>query len=85
MCNVPDSLSFVHCSMNAKEKKQAFFGQGNGRIWMDGLECTDNDTNIFTCSQNTLGTHDCGHNEDAGVVCNIFAGMLVYLCVYIFD
>eukprot|EP00105_Crassostrea_gigas_P005928 XP_011419685.1 PREDICTED: coadhesin isoform X2 [Crassostrea gigas] len=59
--------------MNAKSKQQAFFGQGTGRIWMDQLECTDYDSNIFNCSQNILGTHDCGHYKDAGVVCNMFA------------
>lgn len=69
--------------MNAKSKQQAFFGQGTGRIWMDQLECTDYDSNIFNCSQNILGTHDCGHYKDAGVVCNMFAGMLVHLNIYI--
>lgn len=68
--------------MNAKSKQQALFGQGTGRIWIDQLECTDYDTNIFNCSHNILGTHDCGHHEDAGVVCNMFAGILVHLCVY---
>ncbi|XP_052715476.1 A disintegrin and metalloproteinase with thrombospondin motifs adt-1-like isoform X1 [Crassostrea angulata] len=77
--NFDDKDAAVVCSMlgysrmNAKSKQQAFFGQGNGRIWMDQLECTDYDSNIFNCSQNILGTHDCGHYEDAGVVCNMFA------------
>uniref|UniRef100_K1QE02 Deleted in malignant brain tumors 1 protein n=1 Tax=Magallana gigas TaxID=29159 RepID=K1QE02_MAGGI len=62
-----------YSSMNAKSKQQAFFGQGTGRIWIDELKCTDYDTSIFNCSQNILGSHDCGHREDAGVVCNMFA------------
>lgn len=74
---------FVHCSMNAKGKQQAFFGEGNGRIWMDELECTDYDTDLLTCSQNAMGIHNCVHGEDAGVVCNIFAGMHVHWCIYI--
>lgn len=69
--------------MNAKSKQQAFFGQGNGSIWMDQLECTDYDTNILTCSRNAMGIHDCVHGEDAGVVCNMFAGKFVYLSMYI--
>ncbi|XP_065933836.1 scavenger receptor class A member 5-like [Magallana gigas] len=77
--NFDDKDAAVVCSMlgysrmNAKSKQQAFFGQGTGRIWMDQLECTDYDSNIFNCSQNILGTHDCGHYKDAGVVCNMFA------------
>lgn len=68
---------FVKCSMNATAKGQAFFGQGNGRIWMDELRCTDYDMDLFTCPQSTLGSHNCKHNEDAGVVCNNyhFSGM----------
>lgn len=71
---------FVQCSMNATAKGQAFFGQGNGRIWMDNLRCTDNDTDLFTCPQNALGSHNCRHNEDAGVLCHsYFTGMLFHL------
>ncbi|XP_065934945.1 uncharacterized protein [Magallana gigas] len=66
-------LMLGYSSMNAKSKQQAFFGQGTGRIWIDELKCTDYDTSIFNCSQNILGSHDCGHREDAGVVCNMFA------------
>nr|XP_034321262.1 neurotrypsin-like [Crassostrea gigas] len=60
-----------YSSTNAKAKQNAFFGQGNGTIWMDDLRCTDNDTNIFNCSQNRFGIHNCGHHEDAGVMCYI--------------
>lgn len=83
-CKVPDSISFVLCSTNAKAKHNAFFGQGNGKIWMDDLRCTDNDTNIFNCSQNRFGIHDCGHHEDAGVVCYISTGT-VYTCACVYD
>ncbi|XP_052715472.1 deleted in malignant brain tumors 1 protein-like [Crassostrea angulata] len=83
--NFDEKDAAVVCSMlgysrmNAKSKQQAFFGQGNGRIWMDQLECTDYDTNIFNCPQNILGTHNCRHHEDAGVVCNMFAAPNVRL------
>lgn len=47
---------------------------------MDDLQCTDNDTNLFTCEQNCLGSHNCMHGEDAGVECSIYTGkMLFYL------
>ncbi|XP_034337070.2 SCO-spondin [Magallana gigas] len=74
--NFDDKDAGVVCSMlgynriNAKAKHQAFFGIGVGQIWMDELQCTDADADLFHCSQRPLGFHNCGHNEDAGVVCN---------------
>lgn len=63
---------------NAKAKHKAFFGKGSGRIWMDELRCTDNDTNLFTCKQNCIGSHNCIHGEDAGVVCSIYTGKILF-------
>lgn len=63
---------------NAKAKHKAFFGKGSGRIWMDELRCTDNDTNLFTCKQNCIGSHNCIHGEDAGVVCSIYTGKIFF-------
>lgn len=64
--------------MNAKAKQEAFFGAGKGRIWMDELRCKDADFDLFSCEQNVLGRHNCRHSEDAGVVCNIYAGRIFF-------
>ncbi|XP_062610733.1 neurotrypsin-like, partial [Saccostrea cucullata] len=67
----------VVCSMlgysreNAVAKKDAFFGAGSGTIWMDQVECTGSDVNLFHCSKSKLGKHDCSHGEDAGVICSL--------------
>lgn len=68
---------FLNWRINAKAKHQAFFGIGVGQIWMDELQCTDADADLFHCSQRPLGFHNCGHNEDAGVVCNFDTGMIL--------
>ena len=47
----------------------AEFGQGRGQIWLDNLRCTGNETDLFSCPHNGPGNHNCGHNEDASVVC----------------
>ena len=47
----------------------AYFGQGNGTIWMDDVHCSGNEADIFECPHNGFGTHNCVHYEDASVIC----------------
>ncbi|XP_073671178.1 scavenger receptor cysteine-rich domain-containing protein DMBT1-like isoform X5 [Paramisgurnus dabryanus] len=57
------------CGNATEAKSNAYFGQGSGQIWMDDVQCTGNETKLTNCSSRPIGTHDCGHNEDAGVIC----------------
>ena len=50
----------------------AFYGQGNGPVWFDNLQCSGQEGNIGACTNPGLGTlaDNCGdHSQDAGVVC----------------
>ncbi|XP_061081139.1 deleted in malignant brain tumors 1 protein-like isoform X4 [Conger conger] len=49
---------------------RARFGQGTEGIWMDGVGCTGSESSLSQCSHRRFGIHNCGHGEDAGVVCS---------------
>ena len=47
---------------------QAFFGYGNGKIWLSNVNCKGNETTLLNCVSG-LGASDCDHHEDASVIC----------------
>ena len=48
----------------------AYFGQGSGKIWLHNVNCLGNETSIKRCAHNGWRLHNCGHSEDASVICS---------------
>lgn len=47
----------------------AAFGAGSGPIFLDDVQCTSSESSLLSCSSNPIGSNDCVHSQDAGVIC----------------
>ena len=71
------SLKIFQCwtksniSAGAVARTNAFYGAGTGSIFLDNVQCRGNELFLSNCSNNGVGVHNCVHNEDAGVRCEI--------------
>ncbi|XP_038061681.1 deleted in malignant brain tumors 1 protein-like [Patiria miniata] len=48
----------------------AEFSIGSGPIFLDDLECSGDESTLANCSHAGWTEHNCGHLEDAGVICS---------------
>ncbi|KAM4716424.1 scavenger receptor cysteine-rich domain-containing group B protein-like [Anableps anableps] len=59
------------CGPALRAPQTAYFGQGTGQIWLDDLVCSGNEASLGMCGHSGFGIHNCGHHEDAGVICSM--------------
>ncbi|NXT26494.1 HIPL1 protein, partial [Syrrhaptes paradoxus] len=51
--------------------KKAESGEGTSlRILLDDVQCSGQEKTLLECAHADIGTHNCSHEEDAGVVCS---------------
>ncbi|XP_072190756.1 neurotrypsin isoform X1 [Excalfactoria chinensis] len=54
----------------ATARTMAYFGEGKGPIHVDNVKCTGSERSLADCIKQDIGTHNCRHSEDAGVICD---------------
>ena len=60
---------YVIVMKGARAYSSAHFGQGIGEILLDDVACTGTEQDLLVCPALEIGSHNCQHNEDAGVSC----------------
>ncbi|NWU56002.1 DMBT1 protein, partial [Dromas ardeola] len=48
----------------------AWFGEGSGPIWLNGLRCRGTEERLVLCRHRGWRPHVCAHEEDASAVCS---------------
>ncbi|ERE73799.1 macrophage receptor MARCO-like protein [Cricetulus griseus] len=60
----------VFCRMLGYSSGRGFTqGGGSGTIWLDDVNCLGTENSLWSCRKSNWGSHNCNHNEDAGVEC----------------
>ncbi|XP_074994729.1 scavenger receptor cysteine-rich type 1 protein M130-like [Calonectris borealis] len=63
------------CGGAVEAAGSARFGEGSGQIWMGAVNCSGAEAALWDCPAGPWGQHDCGHKEDAGVICSEFMAL----------
>ncbi|KAM6141156.1 putative DMBT1-like protein, partial [Erethizon dorsatum] len=58
------------CGQAVSSPGEAHFGAGTGSIFLDNLQCSGMEHFLGQCAHLGWSEHNCGHHEDAGVICS---------------
>uniref|UniRef100_A0A4W2C6V8 SRCR domain-containing protein n=1 Tax=Bos indicus x Bos taurus TaxID=30522 RepID=A0A4W2C6V8_BOBOX len=64
------------CGEVLSAMESAPFGAGSIPIWLDHVYCERMESHVWQCPSQGRGRHNCGHEEDAGVICSGFVRLV---------
>lgn len=59
----------LQCGQAVAAPTGAHFGAGSGKIVLDDMRCVGSESHLGQCVHGDEAGHNCGHLEDAGVIC----------------
>ncbi|XP_059814549.1 deleted in malignant brain tumors 1 protein-like, partial [Hypanus sabinus] len=59
----------LNCGTSESVTTDASYGEGTGKIWLDGVKCKGTEPALNQCPASPWGVNNCSHTEDAGVSC----------------
>ena len=59
----------LECGQAVAAPTRAHFGAGSGKIALDNMQCVGSESHLGQCVHGGEAGHNCGHLEDASVVC----------------
>ncbi|XP_064180861.1 deleted in malignant brain tumors 1 protein-like isoform X16 [Anguilla rostrata] len=58
------------CGVPKELRGAAAFGQGEGQVWAEEIQCSGNESHIYFCPKAPSQNQPCSHGNDVGLVCS---------------
>uniref|UniRef100_A0AAZ1Y0C4 SRCR domain-containing protein n=1 Tax=Oreochromis aureus TaxID=47969 RepID=A0AAZ1Y0C4_OREAU len=66
----------LNCGSALKVPTSAHFGAGTGKIWLDHVTCSGNESSLTECQHSGFGSNTCERGQDAAVICSAVSVIL---------